>query len=222
MTAFGAGAGATGETTTAARRENRALLDRAANALASERVEPVLAFGDAASEIASLAKAVLADVVVLGSHHHAGVKRWLLGSVSASVKDNCERSILLARAAPARGPILVALDDSRDSVSALAVATSFAERWGVELNAIHVRLPNRAGGGAFEAPPGAAFFEAVALDKRGVAAEINAKASVLGASLVVAGHHRLGKVRRAIAGSVSHQLARDSRASVLLVRAPLG
>lgn len=218
MRAFGAHAGP-GPDPVAERLKDNALLERALRALDHPRAEAVLGFGDAAHEIVSLASGVRADVVIMGSQSRHGVEGWLLGSVSSGVKDACESSVLIARAQPARGPVLVALDGSSESRNASQIAAFLASRWDASLNAVHVSLPSLVSHlPEIVVPEGATFLESIAVDKRGVATEIASQAEALNASLVVAGNHQLGKVRRAIAGSVGHQLARDARASVLLVR----
>ena len=54
--------------------------------------------GDAAHEILDLAAEVGADLVVLGSHGHTGVKRLLLGSVSERVVREAGCPVLICRA----------------------------------------------------------------------------------------------------------------------------
>lgn len=47
--------------------------------------ETLLRRGDAAAEIVSSARAVGADLIVMGTHGRAGIPRFILGSVAAGV-----------------------------------------------------------------------------------------------------------------------------------------
>jgi nucleotide-binding universal stress UspA family protein len=53
--------------------------------------------GDARSEIVDEAKEWAADLIVVGSHGHTGLKRWLLGSVAQSVVTHASCSVEVVR-----------------------------------------------------------------------------------------------------------------------------
>lgn len=53
--------------------------------------------GDPAERITATAKDVGADLVVVGHHKRGMVARWLIGSVAATLSDNLECSLLVAR-----------------------------------------------------------------------------------------------------------------------------
>ena len=59
--------------------------------------EAVVRRGDARSVIVDEAKEWDADLIVMGSHGHKGLKRWLLGSVSQSVVSHAPCSVEVIR-----------------------------------------------------------------------------------------------------------------------------
>ena len=58
--------------------------------------------GNTAEQIVAAAEAAAADLVVVGSHGHKGVKKYLLGSVSERVLRHASCSVLIVRHPPAR------------------------------------------------------------------------------------------------------------------------
>lgn len=54
--------------------------------------------GEPAAEILALAAEADADVIVVGTHGHTGVKRWLVGSVAERVVREAHCRVLVARA----------------------------------------------------------------------------------------------------------------------------
>ncbi len=53
--------------------------------------------GSEAKRICEYAKEVQADLVVVGSSQKSGMKKWVLGSVSEKVTQNCESSVLVVK-----------------------------------------------------------------------------------------------------------------------------
>jgi len=53
--------------------------------------------GSPADAICATAKEVDADLVIVGSHGHTGIKRFLLGSIAEAVVRQCHTSVLVAR-----------------------------------------------------------------------------------------------------------------------------
>jgi nucleotide-binding universal stress UspA family protein len=53
--------------------------------------------GHVVDGILSVADACAADVIVVGSHGHQGLKNWLLGSVADKVVAHAERTVLVVR-----------------------------------------------------------------------------------------------------------------------------
>jgi nucleotide-binding universal stress UspA family protein len=75
------------------------LLERVAAQLANAGVEisTRMRTGDPREEIIQEADACVADLIVLGTHGHTGLKRLLLGSVALSVAQHAPCSVELAR-----------------------------------------------------------------------------------------------------------------------------
>jgi nucleotide-binding universal stress UspA family protein len=76
------------------------LIQRAAEQLARDgiRVETLVREGDPGSEIIQEAESWPADLIVVGSHGHQGLKRLLLGSVAHYVTNHAPCSIEIVRA----------------------------------------------------------------------------------------------------------------------------
>jgi nucleotide-binding universal stress UspA family protein len=58
------------------------------------------AVGTVANELASIVAADRADLIVMGSHGHTGLKSLLLGSVASTVAVSCTTPLLVMRGAP--------------------------------------------------------------------------------------------------------------------------
>ena len=76
------------------------LLQRAVEQLARDdiRVETLVREGDPGTEIIQEAESWPADLIVVGSHGHQGLKRLLLGSVAHYVTNHAPCSIEIVRA----------------------------------------------------------------------------------------------------------------------------
>ena len=86
-------------------RSARELTDRLAITLRRPdlTIETVVAEGDARSVIVDEAAVWGADLIVMGSHGRAGVKRWLMGSVAHAVVGHAPCSVEVVRqGAPTR------------------------------------------------------------------------------------------------------------------------
>lgn len=85
--------------------ESKGLASRAATRLntAGLASETAVREGDPRSEIVDEATEWGADLIVVGSHGHTGVKRWLLGSVAAAVVNHAPCSVEVIRTSHARG-----------------------------------------------------------------------------------------------------------------------
>lgn len=84
-----------------------------------------------------------ADLVVMGSHGHSGIKRAFLGSVAERVLRSSTKPVMVVReeAAEADEPIekiLVGVDFSKHSQEAVEVATRLARRVGASIDVVHV------------------------------------------------------------------------------------
>lgn len=70
-----------------------------AAALHGARIDQRVEVGDVAHAIVRVASEVGADVIVVGSHGHSGVKRFLLGSVSEHVVRHAPCPVLVVHGA---------------------------------------------------------------------------------------------------------------------------
>lgn len=83
--------------------EAAAALEEAATALgrAGATATARHVVGSVAHELASIVAHDHADLIVMGSHGHTGLKKLLLGSVASTVAVSCSKPLLILRDAPA-------------------------------------------------------------------------------------------------------------------------
>ena len=203
--------------------------------------------GGPVREIVALAEDMGAGLIVVGSRGLGGVRRALMGSVSASVVRHAHCPVLVVREEALVSPtrILLATDGSEDARLAADVALELAARLDSELHLTYVEpMPERHPAPArfrVDLPPGFVAgveqeAEAKLADQVGrigegrgevaraharvgsPSAEIVALAEELEAGLVVVGSRGLGGVRRALMGSVSDAVVRQAHCPVLVVR----
>ncbi len=211
-------------------------------------VEPVLSRGRAATVIVDMARAMKADLVVVG---HRGRGRWesvLLGSVAAEVVDHASCPVLVARD-ERLGPVVLADDGS----SSAQTAEELLMRWpifgGLPISVVTVveggfpyasavaplvytealesyavsvaedlRATAVAGEGVAERLRGAGL-DAVAEVRQGdPAQEIIASATRHGAGLILVGTRGQTGLRRLLLGSVARKVLLYAPCSVLVVR----
>ncbi len=197
--------------------------------------------------IVGLADNIGAGLVVVGSRGLGGLKRALLGSVSASVVRHAHCPVLVVRGQPLAGEsrVLLATDGSEDARRAAGAALELAQKLGSELHVVYVEpMPKRRGGlvrFSMDLPPEVVVgFEEEAeaklekeLQRMGEgggevaegharvgdpAAETVALAEELGAGLLVVGTRGLGGIRRALMGSVSGAVVEHAHCPVMVVR----
>jgi nucleotide-binding universal stress UspA family protein len=105
-------------------------------------VDTLVAFGNPAEQILALAAA--ADLVVLGSHGHGGVKRFVLGSVADEVARHAPVPVMVVRGGAVLPPavqltrIVVPLDGSDLAEQAVPVAAAVAADLGVPVHLMRV------------------------------------------------------------------------------------
>ena len=210
-------------------------------------VDTLVVFGSPAEQIITLAAA--ADLLVMGSHGHGGVRRFVLGSVADEVARHAPVPVLIVRGGPQPAVqltrIVVPLDGSELAEQAMPVAAALAADLGAPVHLLRVldvdalRATVQAGIHA-----AAAYMRSQEEIQRYTAEyladqaqelrnrDLTATAEVLTGSpavtlldairpseLVVMTTHARGGVRRMLLGSVADKLVRAAPAPVLLVRA---
>jgi nucleotide-binding universal stress UspA family protein len=196
--------------------------------------------GRAAATILRRAETWRADLIVVGSHGHAGLSR-VLGGTTAKVVHHAHCPVLVARNTSARGWVLAATDLSDPSLPAIQVAAAQARRRGARLKVVKVvgfsdmefayLLELASPAMSKELPALAPMREALraAVAKLGIdakselvdapaAAGIVREAETLEAELVVIGTHGPNGLARLGLGSVADKVVRAAPCSVLVVR----
>jgi nucleotide-binding universal stress UspA family protein len=185
-----------------------------------------------------------ADLVVVGSTGAKGLRRLLLGSVAAGVVRHGHTSVLVARAAPEDGPVLLAVDFSPASDAAAALAADEVRRRKARLCVMHgveVLNPELALAEPGMVPsalmtiPTDEMSESARKRLAGILAELAVDGEVevvLGpaadsivrvanerrAELVVVGNSGRTGLDRLLLGSVAAAVVRDAPCSVLVAR----
>jgi len=231
---------------------HRTAIDRAEEevraACGGLEVEPSLLRGRPASVIVDQARAMSADLIVVG---HRGLGTWpsrLLGSVSAEVVDHAPCPVLVVRD-DQLGPVVLADDGSLDARAAGTVVATWPLFHGLPVKVVgvvHGRMPSAAplAPGILEEEMSryigvvdaerrmrtsaceatverlrAAGIDAVAEIRQGDPAhEIVSAARSTRAGLVVMGTRGLTGLRRLIIGSVARNVLLSADCSVLIVR----
>ncbi|HEY0482080.1 MAG TPA: universal stress protein [Kofleriaceae bacterium] len=188
-----------------------------------------------------------AELIVVGTHGHSGVTRFLLGSVANATVRRAPCDVLIARGEPLRQPFhkpLVATDFSPAAAKALGNATEILAP-GTRLQVVHAwQLPAGSWGATLlgqarfpwstvrdavlasartqadklVAEHGAGF--AVELVQGPPAQVITETAERGGHDLIVVGAHGNRGFRRLLLGSVAESTVRHAHCSVLVVHAP--
>jgi nucleotide-binding universal stress UspA family protein len=107
-------------------------------------VDTLVAFGNPAEQILALAAA--ADLVVIGSHGHGGVKRFILGCIADEVARHAPVPVMIVRGGSRSGSapavqltrIVVPLDGSELAEQAVPVAAAVAADLGVPVHLLRV------------------------------------------------------------------------------------
>jgi nucleotide-binding universal stress UspA family protein len=213
---------------------------------------------DVVRTIAARAAAQGADLIVICTHGHGGLRDLLFGSVAQQVLSGGTIPVLLIQPAAAEQPpfacrrVLVPLDGTGASETALPVATAIGRAYGGELLLLHVvptlmTMPGDRAAAAQLMPTAAAamldaeadraarYLEALrgrvvtggvsarALVERGEPVQaLLAAAAEHHADLVVMATHARSGMAAVWTGSVAARFLPHHPAPVLLVRAPTG
>lgn len=233
-------------TISAARTEAQKRLTESHERAVEAGVEGTTHLGEvpAAYCIADQAKAVGADLVVVGTHGHRGLRRVLLGSVAEKVVKLSPCSVLTIKgdeAGELPQRILVGVDFSEHSSQALATAVELAKSCGASLHLVHAMEPHMVPVTAYDMPLPDGFYERVHEEAktrlqalvaevgegvettwsvseqapRGALVEV---AEEQKADLVVTGSHGRTGIAHALLGSVAERVLRDAPCAVWTVR----
>jgi nucleotide-binding universal stress UspA family protein len=184
-----------------------------------------------------------ADLVVVGTHGHTGVARFLLGSVASATVRRAPCDVLVVRGAPVRAPFtkpLVATDFSPAAATALGRAANAAPA-GTPIDVVHAwQLPAGSWGATLLGQarfPWSTVRDAVLSSVKAQADKLVAEhglrhvelvqgppASVIteaaergGYDLIVVGSHGHRGFRRLLLGSVAESTVSHASCSVLVV-----
>ena len=202
--------------------------------------------GPPAAVIVEKAERYHADLIVVGSHGHSGMRELVLGGVATQVVRHAHCPVLIARPHPRTGRVLCATDFSDPAQPAVQAAAVEARRRGARLTLMHVvdmamataGLMTMGFGGVVYTLPRSqredierAVKEKLQQALAGVGLEGDAlvhegspavaivqAADELDAELVVMGTIGLTGLRRLTLGSVAEPVARTAPCPVLVVR----
>jgi nucleotide-binding universal stress UspA family protein len=207
-----------------------------------------VAVGLPAQEIVAAAKALPADLVVVGSHGTTGFEHLMLGSIAERVLRTCPAPVLTVpprAAVTSRLPmkrVLCPVDFSEPAKAAVRVALSIAQEGDAEITILHVAdvprdepLTTR----PIATPEFYAEYEAAAREQLGALLadgagdwcrprtlirhgkayrEILAEAAASSADLIVIGVHGRNPLDLMLFGSTTNQVVRRATCPVLTVR----
>ncbi len=204
--------------------------------------------GHPADEIVRAATELKVNLVVVGSHGLTGIKRYLLGSVSATVLEYAHCSVMIVKGAHERRTqddrlrILLAYDDSASSRHAVDFCANLPLGDQVEITALSV-LPlvtlyrqdikqrlswfwqqkKRAAERALERVTKEIEWATPNVDfelreSGDVTEEILTTANTLDSDLIVVGHKGRGAIERFLIGSTTGRIAHHASCPVLAVR----
>lgn len=128
--------------TRAYRSEAKLYLEGLVTVLEKDGVTAVyrLAEGDVANAILDVAGDGF-DLLIMTTHGYGGMSKWLLGSVAEKVVGHAACPVLLVRGQRPLSKILVPLDGSPYSETALPVGTALAELMSGTLTCLHIVEP---------------------------------------------------------------------------------
>ena len=247
--AFPSGIGGVGPVTDAEARAAEALVKDAAERLTRDGVEvsTVVTEGYPPTSIIAYAQEWDADFIVVGSHGHSGISRFLLGSVAQSVVRGAHCSVEIVRQRSEEGRtgmrILLATDGSEHSAGAAGSVASRPWPEGTEVKVVYsVKVIVPAADPWFAVGDAGPLLEEHSRQAReylqtsekmmrdaGLKASSavltdGAKASIVdeardwGADLVVLGSHGRRGLNRILMGSVSEAVAMHAPCSVDVIR----
>lgn len=233
----------------AARKTAQDKLAAAAEKVQAKGLTGTIYLGEAPASlcVAERAKAVGADLVVIGTHGHTGFKRFLLGSVAERTVKESPVSVLTVKGegrAETPKTIVVGVDFSKPSAEAVELAADWAKAFGATLYLVHglelrlpfvtpyeISVPDALIDAAYS--EGRKRLEGLAQGLTGVNvrtelvsapahAALDTVAERVRADLIVTGSRGLGGLKHAVLGSVAERTLRHAPCSVLTVKSPIG
>jgi nucleotide-binding universal stress UspA family protein len=225
---------------------HRKRLEELATALTGKgfQVQVVAAAGNAAGEVLKAAEERDASLVLVGSRSHSRVREAFIGSVARDVVSRARIPVLLQRLEPvtaqAGAPLVASCCDLRSHVvhptdfsaaaeRAFAFVDALAHLGAHSFTLVHVRKADEEGGNdvdrdrleAMAEGLRAAGVESVAVETLAgdPAEQVLRLAEQLSDPMIVMGTRGRGLVAEAVLGSVSREVVRRARGSVLLVPA---
>lgn len=212
---------------TRAKREE--VTDAAARALLTDGIqaEAVVDRGRPANVLVNLARRNRAGLIILGTHEHNAAQRLLVGSVGEEVLQLAGCDALVARGPVHPRTILIAADATPSSRRADALATAYAAATHGACLRLHVVEDDRDHEHALHAQPvstklataGPGLAKVRHLVDSGTAAQqLIERANEEGCGLIATGMRNRTRVERLLFGSVSRDVLRASRASVLIAK----
>lgn len=190
----------------------------------------VLRGEDPCTEIVDEATRTQADMIIMGTHARTGIKRLLMGRLTAKVIGHSPCNILVAP--PGSGidydRILLATDGSRHSEAACSQAFTIAKQCNSSLIIVSVVAPGASSSELMTAENNVSRFVAMA-DAEGVKNEglvirgtphegIAKTAAEKGAGLIVVGSHGMTGLMTLFMGSVTGQVISHTHSAVLVVK----
>jgi nucleotide-binding universal stress UspA family protein len=227
-----------------ARRLAQQKLETAHDAVTARGLTGSVHLGDvpAAHAIADRARAIGADLVVVGTHGHTGLKHVLLGSVAERTVEHAPCAVWTVKGSGAASPrtVVVGTDFSEGGAEAIRVAAEWARGFGARLHLVHalqipmpliapyeVAIPEGIIEGARREAKRQLEEAAKAVTGVSVTTELASTpahaalvdaATRLPAELIVTGSRGLTGVKHALLGSVAERTLRYAPCSVLTVR----
>ena len=211
------------------------------------KLDDVVLPGRPATAIVEHARAVKADLIVMGSRGHGAVASAIVGSVAAEVIDHAPCPVLIARAQKITG-VVVADDGSDGARQAEELIAQWSFLRGLPIRVVSVTdlTPLRTGFASGVAPSYETAWHEMVVEKRHeheryaaagaarlahlgkgvsseartgfVGGEIVACAKDAGADLIVVGSRGRTGLQRLLLGSVARSVLFSAKTSVLIVR----
>jgi nucleotide-binding universal stress UspA family protein len=229
-----------------ARRLAQQKLEKAQAAVKARGLTGTVHLGDvpAAHAIADRARSLGADLVVMGTHGHTGLKHVLLGSVAERTVEYAPCAVWTVKGSGGASPktLVVGTDFSEGGAEAVQEAAEWARRFGARLHIVHalqipmpliapyeVAIPEGIIEGARREAQRQLEDAAKAVSGVAVTTELASTpahaalvdaAKRLPAELIVTGSRGLTGVKHALLGSVAERTLRYAPCSVLTVRKP--